>query len=111
MFDIYEPVEVLWFGYMEEVVCNGDDLILNLLFNFEPMKGLEHWGDVRMFGSANNSACKSILNMLKHTIHNTQYTTQNSCFIISFETFFGLVMAVFGEMVCLSWIGLETGGS
>ena len=24
-FDIYEPVEVLWFGYMEEVVCNGDD--------------------------------------------------------------------------------------
>ena len=29
-FDIYEPVKVLWFGYMEEVVCNGDDLILNL---------------------------------------------------------------------------------
>ena len=42
---------VLWFGYMEEVVCNGDDLILNQLFNFEPMKGLEHWGGVRMFGS------------------------------------------------------------
>ena len=41
-FDIYEPVEVLWFGYMEEIVCNGDDLILNLLFNFEPMEGLEH---------------------------------------------------------------------
>ena len=37
MFDIYEPVEVLWFGYMEEVVCNGDDLVLNPLFNFEPM--------------------------------------------------------------------------
>ena len=33
----YEPVEVLWFGYMEEVLCNGDDLILNSLFNFEPM--------------------------------------------------------------------------
>ena len=58
-------MKVLWFGYMEEVVCNGDDLILNLLFNFEPMKGLEHWGDVRMFGSASNSTCKSILNMLK----------------------------------------------
>ena len=42
-FDIYEPVEVLWFGYMEKVVCNGDDLILNPLFNFEPMEGLEHW--------------------------------------------------------------------
>ena len=55
----------LWFGYMEEVVCNGDDLILNLLLNFEPMKGLEHWGDVTMFGSASNSTCKSILNMLK----------------------------------------------
>ena len=40
-FDIYEHVEVLWFGYMEEVVCNGDDLILNPFFNFEP--GLEHW--------------------------------------------------------------------
>ena len=44
---------------------NGDDLILNPLFNFEPMKGLEHWGNVSMFGSANNSTCKSILNMLK----------------------------------------------
>ena len=64
-FDIYEPVKVLWFGYIEEVVCNGDDLILNSLFNFEPMKGLEHWGDVRMFGSASNSTCTSILNMLK----------------------------------------------
>ena len=31
--DIYEPVKVLWYGYMEEVVCNGDDLVLNPLFN------------------------------------------------------------------------------
>ena len=46
-------------------MCNGDDLILNPLFNFEPMKGFEHWGDVRMFRSASNSTCKSILNMLK----------------------------------------------
>ena len=58
-------MKVLWFGYMEEVVCNGDDLILNSLFNFEPMKGLEHWGDVRMFESASNGTCKIILNMLK----------------------------------------------
>ena len=58
-------MEVLWFGYMEVVVCIGDDLILNSLFNFEPMVGLEHWGDVRMFGSAGNGTCKSILNMLK----------------------------------------------
>ena len=58
-------MEVLWSGYMEEVVCNGDDLILNPLFNFEPMEGLEHWGDVRMFGSPSNGTCKSILNMLK----------------------------------------------
>ena len=63
--DIYEPVKVFWFGYMEEIGCNGDDLILNPLFNFEPIKGLEHWGDVRMFESASNSACKSVLNMLK----------------------------------------------
>ena len=46
-------------------MCNGDDLILNPLFNFEPMKGLAQWGDVRMFMSASNSACKFILNMLK----------------------------------------------
>ena len=58
-------MEVLWFGYMEEVVCNGDDLILNPLFNFEPMKGIEHWGDVRVFGSTGNGTCKSILIMLK----------------------------------------------
>ena len=41
-FNIYDPVKVLLFGYMEEVVYNEDDLILNPLFNFEPMKGLEH---------------------------------------------------------------------
>ena len=58
-------MKVLWFGYMEEVVCNGDDLILNSLFNFEPIKGLEHCGDVRMFGSASNSMCNFIFNMLK----------------------------------------------
>ena len=56
---------VLWFGYMEDVVCNENDLILNPLFNFEQMKGFEHWGDVRMFGSASNSTCKFILNILK----------------------------------------------
>ena len=39
-------MKILWFGYIEEVVCNGDDLILKPLFNFEPMKGLE-----QMFGS------------------------------------------------------------
>ena len=40
MFDIYEPVKVHWFGYMEEVVCDRADLILNLLFNVEPVKAL-----------------------------------------------------------------------
>ena len=58
-------MKLLWFGYMEDVVFHGDDLILNPLFKFEPMKGLEHWGDVRMLESASNSTCKSILNMLK----------------------------------------------
>ena len=47
-------MKVFWFGYMEKVVCNGDDLILNPLFNFEPTKGLDYWGDVRMFGSTGN---------------------------------------------------------
>ena len=44
-------MKVLWFGYKEEVVCNGKDLILNPLLKFEPMKGLEHWRYVSMFGS------------------------------------------------------------
>ena len=57
-------MDVLWFGYVEEVVCNGDDLILNQLFNFEPMEGLEHWGDVRMCESTGNSTYKSILNIV-----------------------------------------------
>ena len=46
-------------------MCNGENLIFNPLFKFEPIKGLEHWGDVRMFGSASKGTCKSILNMLK----------------------------------------------
>ena len=58
-------MKILWFGYMEEVVCNGDDLILNPLFNFEPTKGVEHWGDVRMFESTGNGTRKLSLNMLK----------------------------------------------
>ena len=49
-FDIYEPVMVLWFDYMEEVVCDRDNLILNPLFDFKPTKGLECWGDVKMSG-------------------------------------------------------------
>ena len=58
-------MKVLWFGYMEEVVHDEDDLILNPLFNFEPVMGLEHWRDVRMFESTHNGTCKSILNLLK----------------------------------------------
>ena len=36
-------MKVFWFGYMEQVVCNRDDLIMNPLFDFKPMKGLEYW--------------------------------------------------------------------
>ena len=56
-FDIYKPVKVLWFGYMEKVGCNGDDLILNPLLNFEPMKGLKHREDMTMFGRLFGSEC------------------------------------------------------
>ena len=52
-------------GYVKEVVCNRDDLRLNPLFNFEPMKGIEYWGDVKMFVCASNGTCKSVLVMLK----------------------------------------------
>ena len=38
-------MKVHWFGYMEEIVCDRDDLILNPLFNFEPVKGLEYWSE------------------------------------------------------------------
>ena len=50
---------------MEEVECDRDDLILNSLFNFEPVKGLEYWRVVKIVGSAGNGTCKSVLNMLK----------------------------------------------
>ena len=46
-------------------MCNGDDLILDPLFDFKPMKGLEYWGDVKIFGCVGNGTCKSILNMMK----------------------------------------------
>ena len=58
-------MKALWFDDMEEVVCNRDDLILNPLINFESVKGLEYWGDVKLFRRAGNGTCKSILNMLK----------------------------------------------
>ena len=58
-------MKVLWFAYIDEVVCDRHDLILDLLFDFKPMKGLEYWGDVEMFGGAVNGASKTILNMLK----------------------------------------------
>ena len=48
-----------------EDVCNQDDLILDALFDFKPMNRLEYWNYVKMFGSASNGTCKSILNMLK----------------------------------------------
>ena len=65
-FNIYEPVKVLWFGYMKQTVYNRDVLIWNALFDFiKPMKRLEYWSDVKMCGSASNGTCKFILNMLK----------------------------------------------
>ena len=64
-FYIYEHAKVLWFGNIEEIVCNRDDLILNALFDFKPVKRLEYCGDMKMFASAINGTCKSILNVLK----------------------------------------------
>ena len=46
-FDIYEPAKVLWFGYMVEIVCNRDDLKLNALFDLDPMRRREYWGDAK----------------------------------------------------------------
>ena len=61
-------MKVFWFGYMEEVVCDRDELILNPLFNFEPVKGLEYRRDVNTFRNACYGTCKSVLNMLKALI-------------------------------------------
>ena len=61
---LQNDVRIKTVTFQNMLQCNGDDLILNPLFNFEPMKRLEHWEDVRMFGSASNSTCKFILNML-----------------------------------------------
>ena len=41
--DIYESAKVVWFGCVEEIVCNRYDLILNAFFDFEPVKRLEYW--------------------------------------------------------------------
>ena len=41
-FDIYDPANELWFGCMEEIVSNGDDLILDALFDFNPMERPQH---------------------------------------------------------------------
>ena len=38
--NIYEPVKILWFRCMKDFVCNADDLILDVLFDFKPMKRL-----------------------------------------------------------------------
>ena len=46
-------------------MCDGDDLILNSFFNFEPVKGLKFWGHVRIFGCADNGTCKYVLNLSK----------------------------------------------
>ena len=48
----------------ENIVGNRDDLILNALFEFKPVKRLEFWVNVKMFGNASNDTGMSILNML-----------------------------------------------
>ena len=62
-FDIYEPVKILWFAYVKAVVCDKDDLVLDSLFDFKRIEGLEYWGDVKMFGGAGNGTCKSNSNV------------------------------------------------
>ena len=46
-------------------MCNGDDLLLNSLFDIKPIKRLDYWIDVKMFGSTSDGTFKSILNVLK----------------------------------------------
>ena len=41
-FDIYEPAKVLLIECMKVIVCNGDDLTLDALFDFKPLKRLEN---------------------------------------------------------------------
>ena len=57
-------MKVLWFGYMEEIVC---DRVL---------------GDVKMFGSAGNGTCKSVLNMLKALNLSDGWTVVNEVTVI-----------------------------
>ena len=67
---------------MEEVVCDRDDLILNPLFDFEPVKELEYWGIVKMFDNAGNGMCKSFLNMLKALNLSDRYTVAKGVIVI-----------------------------
>ena len=44
---------------LQSSVGNRDNLLLNFLFNFEPMERFENWSDVRKFWSVGHrSSCR-----------------------------------------------------
>ena len=59
-------------------MCNRDHVIFDALFDFKPMKRLEYWRYVKMFGSASNDTCKSVLYMLKTFDLNDGYRSKGS---------------------------------
>ena len=51
--------EIARFVGLKSFVGNSDNLILNSLFNFEPMERFKNWSDERKFRSfGDNSSCR-----------------------------------------------------
>ena len=56
-FNIYNFSEVLGLRSMEKVLSKRDDVVVDVLFNFEPVQRFEYRGD--MFRSGGSSYCAS----------------------------------------------------
>ena len=54
-----QVIEIARLVGLKSFVGNRDNLVLNSLFNFEPMKRFENWSDVRNFLSfGHSSSCR-----------------------------------------------------
>ena len=60
-----QVIEIARFVGLKSFVGNRDYLVLNYLFNFEPMERFENWSDVRKFRNFEHSSRCRIENELE----------------------------------------------
>jgi len=65
--NVKQLIHVGRFVGSKSCVGKRDNLILNLLFNFEPLERFENWSDVRTLWSCGHSSSCRIYNELKAT--------------------------------------------